>query len=62
MKLKNRKAAVKRVKKKKNLFNRKKANKRHLLKSKNSKRLRRLSAPSRIHRTDSKTFELMIPY
>jgi len=62
MKLKNRKSAVKRIKKKQNLFSRKKANKRHLLKSKNSKRLRRLSGPAKIHIADTKTFHFMIPY
>ena len=41
MKLKTRKAAAKRIKVKKNCFARKKAYKAHLLRRKNSKRLRR---------------------
>jgi large subunit ribosomal protein L35 len=62
MKLKTRKSAAKRIKSKKNLLSRKKAYKSHLLKRKNSKRLRRLSEPSQIHASDLKTFSLMLPY
>jgi large subunit ribosomal protein L35 len=62
MKLKTRKSAAKRIKPKKNLLARKKAYKSHLLKRKNAKRLRRLSEPSQIHASDSKTFSLMLPY
>jgi ribosomal protein L35 len=61
MKLKTRKSAAKRVKSKKNGSARKSAYKGHLLKTKNSKRLRRLSAPVQIHESDSKNFELMLP-
>ena len=62
MKLKTRKSAAKRVKSKKNVLARKSAYKGHLLKRKNSKRLRRLSAPVQIHGSDTKAFQLMLPY
>lgn len=62
MKLKTRKSAVKRVKVKKNCLCRKKAYKGHLLRRKNSKRLRRLSEPSNINVSDLKTFSFMLPY
>jgi large subunit ribosomal protein L35 len=62
MKLKTRKSAAKRVKIKKNFLCRKKAYKSHLLRRKNSKRLRRLSEPSIIHSSDIKQFSLMLPY
>ena len=62
MKLKTRKSAAKRVKSKKNVLARKSAYKGHLLKRKNSKRLRRLSAPVQIHVSDTKAFQLMLPY
>ena len=62
MKLKTRKAALKRVKAKKYLLSRKKAYKAHLLSCKNSKRLRRLSAPCAIHSSDELAFARMLPY
>lgn len=62
MKLKTRKAALKRVKVKKNCFSRKNAYKGHLLRKKNSKHLRRLSEPSQIHASDFDAFSRMIPY
>jgi len=62
MKLKTRKSAIKRVLTKKNLFARKKAYKSHLLRRKNSKRLRRLSEASFIHNSDVVAFSRMIPY
>jgi large subunit ribosomal protein L35 len=62
MKLKTRKAAAKRVKAKKNGFVRKKAYKSHLLRKKNSKQLRRLSESVLIHKSDEKSFSLMLPY
>lgn len=62
MKLKTRKAAVKRIKVKKNGFARKKAYKGHLLRKKNGTRLRRLSESSQIHSSDSLAFSLMLPY
>jgi len=62
MKLKTRKSAAKRVKSKKNLFDRKKAYKGHLLRKKNSKQLRTLSEAAQIHSTDMKVFSLMLPY
>jgi len=62
MKLKTRKAAVKRIKIKKNCLSRKKAYKGHLLRKKNSKRLRTLSQPSQIHNSDFDAFSRMIPY
>jgi large subunit ribosomal protein L35 len=62
MKLKTRKAAAKRVKVKKNGLQRKKAYKAHLLRRKNPKRLRRLSEPMMIHKSDLENFSLMLPY
>jgi large subunit ribosomal protein L35 len=62
MKLKTRKSAAKRVKVKKNCFSRKKAYKGHLLRKKNSKRLRGLSETSKIHFSDFNAFSRMIPY
>jgi large subunit ribosomal protein L35 len=62
MKLKTRKAAAKRVKIKKNGFQRKKAYKSHLLRRKDSKRLRRLSEPMMVHQSDLDNFSLMLPY
>jgi large subunit ribosomal protein L35 len=62
MKLKTRKSAAKRVKIKKNSFARKNAYKGHLLRRKNSKRLRRLSEASQIHSSDVNSFSAMLPY
>jgi len=62
MKLKTRKAAAKRVKIKKNGLQRKKAYKSHLLRKKDSKRLRRLSEPMMVHKSDLGNFSLMLPY
>lgn len=60
MKIKTRKSALKRVKIKKNLFARKKAYKSHLLKNKNSKRLRQLSLKTSINKVDIKTYIKML--
>jgi large subunit ribosomal protein L35 len=62
MKIKTRKSALKRVKVKKNCFSRKNAYKGHLLRKKNSKRLRRLSENNIIHISDFHAFSRMIPY
>ena len=62
MKLKTRKSAVKRIKLKKNCICRKKAYKGHLLRRKNSKRLRTLSESAQIHKSDLAKFYLMVPY
>jgi len=62
LKLKTRKAAAKRVKSKKNCFRRKKAFKGHLLRRKNAKRLRTLSQPAQVAKSDESTFERMLPY
>jgi ribosomal protein L35 len=62
MKLKTRKAALKRVNPKKKCLARKSAYKGHLLRRKNSKRLRRLSEPIQIHSSDRKAFSAMLPY
>jgi large subunit ribosomal protein L35 len=62
MKLKTRKSAAKRVKIKKNCLCRKKAYNGHLLRRKNSKRLRRLSEPSMVHDSDTRAFSRMLPY
>jgi ribosomal protein L35 len=60
MKLKTCKSAAKRVKVKKNCLSRKKAYKGHLLRKKNSKRLRTLSGPATIHSSDTRTFNIML--
>lgn len=60
MKLKTRKAANKRIKKKKRMLYRRKAYKNHLLGHKNSKRLRKLSKVSVIKTADKKQFLRMI--
>lgn len=62
MKLKTCKAAAKRVTGKKSHLSRKKAYKSHLLRKKNSKRLRSLASPAKIHVSDAYTFSLMLPY
>jgi large subunit ribosomal protein L35 len=61
MKLKTKKAALKRVKVKKSGFERKKAYKAHLLRRKNSKRLRRLNESSMVHKSDVNSFSLLLP-
>ncbi len=60
--LKTKKAAIKRVKKKKNFFERKKAYKAHLCYNKNSRRLRNLSVVSKISIEDSWSLFRMLPY
>jgi len=62
MKLKTRKSALKRIKAKKNGLARKSAYKGHLLRRKNSKRLRRLSEPTKIDSSDRIAFSHMLPY
>jgi large subunit ribosomal protein L35 len=62
MKLKTLKAAAKRIKIKKNSLERKNAYKSHLLRKKNSKRLRRLSEASSIHKSDFTSYSRMLPY
>jgi len=62
MKLKTNKAAAKRVKVKKNFLCRKQAYKRHLLRRKSTKQLRRLSGSAQIHKADSLAFQNMLPY
>ena len=62
MKLKTSKSASKRFTVKKNCIKRKKAYKSHLLRRKNSKRLRTLSAPAFVHKSDYSTVSLMLPY
>jgi large subunit ribosomal protein L35 len=62
MKLKTKKSALKRIKIKKNGFERKKAYKAHLLRRKNSKRLRRLSESIQVLKSDLGSFSLMLPY
>ena len=62
MKLKTRKSALKRVKPKKNGLARKSAYMGHLLRRKNSKRLRRLSEATQINSSDLKAFSYMLPY
>jgi large subunit ribosomal protein L35 len=62
MKLKTRKAALKRVKIKKNSLERKNAYKSHLLRRKTKKQLRRLSECSKIHNSDFSSYSLLLPY
>jgi ribosomal protein L35 len=62
LKLKTRKSASKRIKVKKNCLCRKKAYKGHLLRKKNSKRLRILSQPAKIAKADLRIFSVMLPY
>jgi large subunit ribosomal protein L35 len=62
LKLKTRKAAAKRVKVKKNCICRKKAYKGHLLRRKNSKRLRHLSGIHLVHVADHSAFAHMLLY
>jgi ribosomal protein L35 len=62
MKLKTRKAALKRVNPKKRGLARKSAYRGHLLRRKNSKRLRRLRGPIQVHGSDSAAFAFMLPY
>jgi len=62
MKLKTRKSALKRIKYKKNLLFFKKAYKGHLLRKKNSKRIRRLSRYSLVHKADCLVCYKMLPY
>ena len=62
LKLKTRKSAAKRINVKKNCLCRKKAYKGHLLRRKNSKRLRRLSEASTVHSSDFGTFSRMLLY
>jgi len=60
--LKTRKAALKRIKKKKKCLQRKKAYKAHLCISKNSRRLRDLSSLSKISNQDLNFYLKMLPY
>ena len=62
MKLKTRKAALKRVNPKKSGLARKSAYRGHLLRRKNSKRLRRLREPVQVHVADRVAFSFMLPY
>ena len=62
LKLKTRKSAAKRVKIKKRCICRKKAYKGHLLRRKNSKRLRRLSGVDTLHIADHAAFAHMLLY
>jgi ribosomal protein L35 len=62
MKLKTRKAALKRVKPKKRVLARKSAYRGHLLRRKNAKQLRRLKEPVQIHSSDRAAFSFMLPY
>jgi ribosomal protein L35 len=61
-KIKTRKSALKRVKIKRNCLTHKKAYKGHLLRKKNSKRIRTLSLAVKIHNADLNTFYKMLPY
>ena len=62
LKLKTRKAVLKRIKKKKNLLYRKAAYKGHLLRHKSNKRLGYLSQIRLIHKSDKNNFFRMLPY
>jgi ribosomal protein L35 len=58
--MKTKKSALKRIKLKKKFILRKKAFQSHLLKSKNSNRLRKLSRTTTIHLADKKTYLKLI--
>jgi ribosomal protein L35 len=60
MKLKTNKSALKRIKCKKNFLGRKQAYKRHLLRKKTTKQLRKLSHPCKIASTDRKTLNYLL--
>jgi ribosomal protein L35 len=60
MKLKTNKSAAKRVKIKKSCLSRKHAYKRHLLRNKSTKQLRRLSGPVKINAADIHAFKRML--
>jgi ribosomal protein L35 len=62
MKLKTRKSAFKRIKIKKDSLARKKAYRGHLLRTKNSKRMRRLSESATVDKSNLRKFYRMIPY
>lgn len=62
IKLKTRKAALKRVKIKNKKLIRKHAYKSHLSAHKSSKRLRNLSSSAKIHKSNLSAFKLMLPY
>ncbi len=62
MKLKTRKSALKRVNPKKRCLARKSAYRGHLLRRKNSKRLRTLCEAVQIHSSDRAAFAYMLPY
>jgi ribosomal protein L35 len=59
-KIKTKKAALKRVKIKKNIYYRKKAYKAHLLRRKTKKQLRRLSTIYSLNKPNKKIFALML--
>ncbi len=62
LKLKVKKAALKRIIIKKDNFYRKKAYKAHLLRRKSKKQLRNLSKKTLVRHPDKKVISLMIPY
>ena len=62
MKLKTRKSAFKRIKKKKNVFIRKCANRAHFLRRKSARQQRNLSQTKRIRFSDVKAIRHMLPY
>ncbi len=61
LKIKTKKSVLKRIKIKKNCLEYKKAFKGHLLRKKNSKRLRKLSNKSSINKFDVKNILRMLP-
>ncbi len=60
IKLKTKKSALKRVKIKRQIIQRKKAYKAHLCSNKNKKRLNRLSKLAKIKKCDERTFRLFL--
>ena len=61
IKFKTKKAAIKRIRIKTTHLSRKKAYKSHLLRKKNSKHLRRLSIPEKIHSADRASYYSLVP-
>lgn len=62
IKLKTRKAALKRIKQSKNCLLRKKAYRSHFLRRKTGSQLRKLSQIVQIHPADKKNILFMLPY
>ncbi len=62
IKIKTKKATLKRIKKKKYILCRKKAFKSHFMRRKSPNQLRELSKSVKIHKSDKNNILLMLPY